>query len=278
MAEDWNAYFSRLRLGRWTDNNATCWMRFHGFHIFIAGETGYGKSNTERVILSELSYGIGEDAIEVIGLDAQLGVELQPVQDAGYLKEFYCGDGAGIKSPEWPDGKPYEATFAEGLEEHLAQAVERTKHMRDRGINEWKITKTDPGRVILLDEAGQLFRPNVDPKIKKRLITACDTFTYQTRKCGYVFVACTQQPNLKDIPIRHGFTYGIAHRQSVPLGYQQVTKLQLDFPPLALGVPGLCYITSGGKRVARTVHMPEVLPQLSNARQINDRRIPPIAS
>src|SRR5215207_6091993 len=24
MAEDWNAYFSRLRLGRWTDNNATC--------------------------------------------------------------------------------------------------------------------------------------------------------------------------------------------------------------------------------------------------------------
>ena len=131
MAEDWNAYFRRIRLGRWTDNGAICWMPFHGFHIFVGGETGYGKSNTERVILSELSYGIGEGAIEVIGIDAQLGVELQPVADAGYLKEFYCGDGAGIKTPEWPDGKPYEATFAEAFEKHVAQGMDRTKHMRD---------------------------------------------------------------------------------------------------------------------------------------------------
>ena len=79
MAEDWNAYFRRIRLGRWTDNGAICWMPFHGFHHFIAGETDYGKSNTERVILSELSYGIDQGAIEVIGIDAQLGVELQPV-------------------------------------------------------------------------------------------------------------------------------------------------------------------------------------------------------
>ena len=152
--------------------------------------------------------------------------------------------------------------------------MDRTRHMRDRGINEWKITKTDPGRVILVDEAGQLFRPNGDTGVQKRIITAFDTFTYQMRKCGYVIVACTQQPNLKAIPIRHGFTFGIAHRQGTPLGYQQVTKLQLDFPPLALGVPGLCYITSGGKRVARTQYMPEVLPKLSHARQVNEARIP----
>ena len=192
MAEDWNTYFRRIRLGRWTDNSAVCWMPFHGFHIFIGGETGYGKTNTQRVILSELSYGIGEGAIEVIGLDAQLGVELQPVADAGYLKEFYCGDGAGIKTPEWPDGKPYEATFAEGLEEHVAEAMERTRHMRDRGINEWKITKTDPGRVILLDEAGQLFRPNVDPKVKKRMISPA---TPSPTKCANAATSSSPAPN-----------------------------------------------------------------------------------
>ena len=42
---------------------------------------------------------------------------------------------------------------------------------RERGINEWKITKTDPGRIMLLDEAGQLFRPNVPKATKDRIIS-----------------------------------------------------------------------------------------------------------
>ena len=62
-----------------------CWIPFHGFHLFIGGETGCGKSNTERVILSEFSYGIDQGAVEVIGFDAQFGVELDPVDKAGYL-------------------------------------------------------------------------------------------------------------------------------------------------------------------------------------------------
>src|SRR5215207_2915637 len=205
MAEDWNRYFSRLRLGRWTDNGQVCWIPFHGFHLFIAGETGYGKSNTERVILSEMSYGIDKGAVEVIGFDAQLGVELQPVQDAGYLKEFYCGEGAGDR------GRTYEETFAEGFEKHVEQGMERTTYMRERGVNEWKITTKDPGRIVLIDEAGQLFRPNVAKATKDRIVSAIDTMTYQFRKCGYVVVACTQQPNLNAIPIRHGLTLGIAH-------------------------------------------------------------------
>ena len=105
---NWNAWFSRLRLGRWMDNGATAWLPFHGVHIFIAGETGYGKSNTERVILKELWPGIRAGAVEVIGFDAQLGVELQEAQDAGLLKEFYYGKEAGTKTEEFKDGKPYE--------------------------------------------------------------------------------------------------------------------------------------------------------------------------
>ena len=92
--------------------------------------------------------------------------------------------------------------------------MERAHWMRERGLNEWKITKTDPGRIMLLDEAGQLFRPNVPKATKDRIISPVDTGTFQLRKCGYVFVACTQQPNLTSIPIRHGFTFGIAHRQT----------------------------------------------------------------
>lgn len=270
MADDWNKYFSRIRLGRWTDNGQPCWMPFHGFHFFIAGETGYGKSNTERVLLSELSYGIDQGAVEVIGFDAQLGVELQPVYDAGYLKEFYAGD----RVP----GKTYEETFAEAFEKHVEEGMERTQDMRRFGINEWKITTTDPGRVILIDEAGQLFRPNVAKATKDRIVSAIDTMTYQFRKCGYVVVACTQQPNLNNIPIRHGLTYGIAHHQGSMKGYQQVTKLDLDYPPLATGVQGLCYITTGGKRIARTQYMPTVLPKLRHGREVNETRIPALVS
>ena len=181
-----------------------CWIPFHGFHLFIGGETGCRKSNTERVILSEFSYGIDQGAVEVIGFDAQFGVELDPVDKAGYLKEFYAGDPL--------PGKTYEETFADALERHVG-GMERAHYMRERGLNEWKITKTDPGRIMLLDEAGQLFRPNVPKATKDRIISAVDTGTFQLRKCGYVFVACTQQPNLTSIPIRHGFTFGIAHRQ-----------------------------------------------------------------
>jgi len=259
MAEDWNKYFRSIRLGRWTDNDQPCWIPLHGFHHFISGESNYGKTNTERVYLSELSYGIDAGAVEVIGFDAQMGVELQPVADAGYLKEFYG-------PPIIGSTETYAEQFAAAFEEHSGIGVERANWMREHGINEWKITRTDPGRVILIDEAGQLFRPGVPKATRDRIQTAVDTMTYQLRKCGYVVVACTQQPNLDAIPIRHGFTYGVAHRQGTALGYRQVTKLDLDYPPLALGVPGLCYITSGGKRIARTSFMPEVLPRIGGAR------------
>ena len=166
MAEDWNAYFRRIRLGRWTDNNAMCWMPFHGFHIFIGGETGYGKTNTQRVILSELSYGIDQGAIEVIGLDAQLGVELQPVQDAGYLKEFYCGDGAGIKTPEWPDGKPYEATFAEGLEKHVAEGMERTRRCATAASTNGKSPKATPAASSSSTKPANCSAPTSTPRSK----------------------------------------------------------------------------------------------------------------
>jgi hypothetical protein len=106
-APDWNAWFSRIRLGRWTDTGAVAWLRFHGEHVFIAGETGYGKSNTERVILKELWPGIREGAVEVIGFDAQLGVELQEAHDAGLLKEFHFGKETGVKTEEYPDGMPF---------------------------------------------------------------------------------------------------------------------------------------------------------------------------
>lgn len=258
---DWNRWFERIPLGRWTDNGAVAWMPFHGQHIFIAGETDYGKSVTERVILKELKVGIRERAVEVIGIDAQRGVELQPAWDAGYLKEFYWGKDSGQKTEEWPDGKPYEVTFAEALEKHVAIMYERTDEMKKMGVNEWTITPDSPGRVILIDEAGQLFRPNIKKRIRDRVVGAIDTLTYQSRKCGYVVVACTQLANLEAIPIRHGLNFGIAHRMQNPLGYYQVTRNSMDMPPLPRSVPGLAYMSGRGKRVLRTQHV-ETLDRL----------------
>jgi Zonular occludens toxin (Zot) len=273
---NWNAWFSRLRLGLWTDtdyyNNppprpmppppgATAWLPFHGGHIFIAGETGYGKSNTERVILTELRPGIRHNAIEVIGFDAQSGVELQEAHDAGYLKEFYFGKETGEKTDEWPDGKPYEATFADALEKHVRIGMDRTEYMRQHSIKEWIITPNAPGRVILLDEAGQLFRPNIPKRTQNRIVGAIDTMTYQLRKCGYVVVACTQHSNLSQIPIRHGLTLGVAHRMKTQLGYEQVTGNGMDMPHLAPRVKGLAYMSGYNKRILRTQWIPR-LPHL----------------
>ena len=53
----------------------------------------------------------------------------------------------------------------------MSESMERAHWMRERGLNEWKITKTDPGRIMLLDEAGQLFRPNVPKATKDRIIS-----------------------------------------------------------------------------------------------------------
>jgi len=272
-APDWNTWFSRIRLGRWTDTGAIAWLRFHGEHIFIAGETGYGKSNTERVILKELWPGIREGAVEVIGFDAQLGVELQEANDAGMLKEFHFGKGTGDVTEEYPDGKPYEATFADALEHHVEIMRDRTELMRQRSIREWTITKDGPARVILIDEAGQMFRKNVAPKVKNRVIGAIDTLTYQSRKCGYVVVACTQHSNLDQIPIRHGLTLGIAHRMKNQLGYEQVTGNGMDMPPLPRGVRGLAYMSGYNKRVLRTQHIPG-LQRVRPPVIVNTARIP----
>jgi S-DNA-T family DNA segregation ATPase FtsK/SpoIIIE len=270
---NWNAWFSRLRLGRWMDNGATAWLPFHGQHIFIAGETGYGKSNTERVILKELWPGIRAGAVEVIGFDAQLGVELQEVQDAGLLKEFYFGKEAGTITDEFKDGKPYEATFADALETHVEVMRQRTSDMRRMGMKEWVITTQQPARVILIDEAGQLFRKNVAASVKNRVIGAIDTLTYQSRKCGYVVVACTQHSNLDQIPIRHGLTFGVAHRMKTQHGYEQVTGNGWDMPPLPRGVQGLAYMSGQGKRILRT----QFIPRLQRYREpiiVNSARMP----
>lgn len=275
---NWNHWFSRIRLGLWTDtdhysrmtrglpvglpkSSDYAWMPFHGYHHFIAGMTGYGKSNTERVVLKELKPGIRDNAVEVIGIDAQRGVELEPVWKSGYLKEFYWGKDSGQTSKEWPHGKPYEVTFAEALERHVGIMYERTDEMRKMGINEWHITPDAPARVILIDEAGQLFRRNVPTGIKNRVIGAIDTIAYQSRKCGYVLVVCTQHANVDAIPIRHGLTHGVAHRMGSQLGYEQVTKNGRDMPPLAKGVRGLAYMSGYGKRVLRTQRV-DVLERL----------------
>ena len=274
-APNWNTWFSRIRLGRWTDTGAIAWLPFHGVHIFIAGETGYGKSNTERVILKELWPGIRDGAVEVIGFDAQLGVELQEAWDAGMLKEFHFGKGAGEPTDEYPDGKPYEATFADALEHHVEIMRDRTEQMRKLGLREWHITKDDPARVLLIDEAGQLFRKNVTPKVKNRVIGAIDTLTYQSRKCGYVVVACTQHSNIDQIPIRHGLTFGVAHRMKNQLGYEQVTGNGMDMPPLPRGVRGLAYMSGHMKRVLRT----QYIPKLERVREpviVNSVRMPTI--
>jgi hypothetical protein len=272
---DWNAWFSRIRLGRWMDTGAIAWMPFHGHHHFIAGETGYGKSNTEKVILKELWPGIRDNAVEIIGFDAQLGVELQEAQDAGLLKEFYFGKGTGEKTDEFKDGVPYEATFADALERHVDIMRQRTEDMRKLGLREWKITPSDPARVILIDEAGQLFRKNVSTAVKNRVIGAIDTLTYQSRKCGYVVVACTQHSNVDQIPIRHGLTFGVAHRMKNQLGYYQVTGNSMDMPPLARGVKGLAYMSGHNKRILRTQHVPK-LERLRPPVTPNEDRMPAV--
>jgi hypothetical protein len=150
---------------------------------------------------------------------------------------------------------------------------DRTTDMRKLGIREWRITPEHPARVILIDEAGQLFRKNVGRKITSRVIGAVDTLTYQSRKCGYVVVACTQHSNLDQIPIRHGLTFGVAHRMKTRLGYEQVTGNGLDMPPLPRGVQGLAYMSGQGKRILRT----QWIPKLERYREpviLNSARIP----
>jgi hypothetical protein len=287
---NWNAWFSRIRLGLWTDTDYyralakglpvsrpgprdIAWLPFHGYHHLFAGATGFGKSNDERIVLKELLPGIEDGAVEAIGFDAQYGVELQEAMDAGLLKEFHWGKGVGDKTTEYPDGKPYEATFAEALERHVLIMQERSNWMRLHGVKEWEITKTDPARVILIDEAGQLFRPNISPALRNRIIGAVDTLTFQSRKCGYVVVACTQQTNVDALKIRHGLTMGVCHWMNSIHSYQQVLGGMLgDWPPL-LPVKGLAYMKGMGKRILRT----QYVPTLGRPREpiiVNSARMP----
>jgi len=279
---DWNSWFARIRLGRWMDTMQMVWAPFHGQHWFIAGETGYGKSNTERVIVKELLPGIHAGAVEIIGFDAQLGVELQPLHDAGLLKEFHFGSEAGRKTAEYPDGIPYEATFADALERHVNEMRERTLWMKKMGVNEFTITKTDPGRVILIDEAGQMFRAHVEKRIRDRVLGLIETLTMQSRKCGYTVVACTQLANVESVPIRHGLTFGVAHRMQTPLGYYQVTRNSMDMPALPRKqlsehdpAQGLFYMSGHNKRVGKTQYIPtERLKPMQEPVIVNSARIP----
>jgi len=150
---------------------------------------------------------------------------------------------------------------------------DRTEQMRKLGLREWKITRDDPARVILIDEAGQLFRKNVSPRVKNRVIGAIDTLTYQSRKCGYVLVACTQHSNIDQIPIRHGLTFGVAHRMKNQLGYEQVTGNGMDMPPLPRGVRGLAYMSGHNKRVLRTQYIPK-LERVVTPVVVNNARMP----
>jgi S-DNA-T family DNA segregation ATPase FtsK/SpoIIIE len=154
--------------------------------VLIGGQPGAGKSGTLRAILAGL---IGSPSVEVAGIDCKAGVELGPWQPAMLTLATTLANAVDV------------------LEDGAQLLDDRFDLMRAAGVadvTELADPKAHPLRVIVVDEASDLFVPPPGDRIAKdltdRAVAAAVTIARKGRSGGVRLVLATQKPDSVSVP------------------------------------------------------------------------------
>lgn len=166
-----------------------------GRHLFIAGQTGSGKSRLMDELLYHLAYGPVEDGTAVIyGIDLKDGIEFSKWQ----------GRMAGLA---------VDLEQAAGLLERVdLLRVERNETLRGRGLEKATPDQGFPWVYVFVDEAAELSGGvgREERQLQERAQRALGRLLRMGRSAGVTVVAASQDPRKEALPLRDRFPERIA--------------------------------------------------------------------
>ena len=149
-------------------------------HVLVVGETGSGKGSVLWQIVASISPGIPSGEIELWGIDPKGGLEFSTGAEL-FTRTVYGGG----------DRKARET--AEMLEDLCAIQDRRYAGMRGK-VRKHQPTPGDPAYVLLVDEVLSLTTTILDPRLRKRVMSALNELLTQGRAPGISLVLASQRP------------------------------------------------------------------------------------
>ena len=188
------------------EDGLTWALRLLANHVLVIGATGAGKGSVLWSIVRVLGHGIRTKLVELWVVDPKGGMEFASGQR---LCARYCyGDD---EAADVDRKRAYELTYAEFLEEAVAELRERQRRLR--GVFRMhRPVPGDPLIVVLIDEIASLTAYVVDREAKKRIEAALNLLLSQGRAVGVVVVGAGQDARKEVVAMRALFPTRIALR------------------------------------------------------------------
>lgn len=162
-------------------------------HLLVIGRSGSGKGSISADLITEMIPFIHAGLAQLAMIDLKGGME----------SAFY----RPILSEEATDIDAAVALIGRWRKECAERAYALSGITRAH-----QPTNDQPRRVLLIDEAGELFRQ--DRKTRDALKQDLQSLVMMGRAAGYIVWAMTQDPRVESFPVRDGFSQRICLRVS----------------------------------------------------------------
>lgn len=171
-----------------------------GRMLLVVGETGSGKSNYLRCRMRTNRLAIYDKTLEVWGADGGGGVEISYMEHL-FARTCY-GDG---KNLDEFNGEEFGEAFAQFFEDAVRIMIKRLKDLRGDDVVHTP-TPDAPALEIIIDELLVFDSAFIPGQQRKRIYSAIELIQRQGRKAKIWIIACAQDANMEDVPVRRGFT------------------------------------------------------------------------
>lgn len=205
---------SSVEVGR--TERGTPWLLPIGPHTLIAGSSGAGKGSVFWSIAFGLAPAVRDGRVQLHGIDLKGGMEILM--------------GADLFTTTATDA----AAAVVSLERLVAQMQLRNRSYAGR-LRSHVARQSDPLHVVMIDELAVLTAYSSDRELQRRSETAINLLCSQGRACGFMVVACLQDPRKEVIPSRGLFT------QMVGLRLKDVSETSMVLGDVALDSGALCH-------------------------------------
>ena len=167
------------------------WIEWRTRHLLVVGLSGSGKGSITANLMREAAPYIQKGIVRMSMIDLKGGME------SAFMGSLLAEQATDIDSA------------AKLISRMRADCQARAREMA--GVSRSHTpTPESPRQVLIIDEAGELFRQ--DRKTRESIINDLNAILATGRACGYIVWAMTQNPRVDSLPIRHGFTQSICLR------------------------------------------------------------------
>lgn len=215
--------------------DGTPWrQRLRGQHLFVAGETGSGKSAVIWGIVTQLAPGVATGHVRIVALDPKGGMEL------------------GLGEPLFAHLATVYADMLRSLRSVVAMMDDRAARFAGK-TRLHTPTEDDPLIVVLIDELATLTAYHPDMRVRQAFANVISLLLSKGRAVGVVVVGAVQDPRKEIVPMRSLFSTRVALRLAeaiqVPMVLGEGARERgAEADVIDPALPGVAYVVEDGTR------------------------------